>query len=77
VRKIINIFSFMWMRRRNFYFFFIRISVVVSINSFFFLFKHVRIAPCWVHPILSVEADCAFAFSLGREGLKSDRLELH
>jgi hypothetical protein len=32
VGKIINIFSFMWMRRRNFYFFFIRISVVVWIN---------------------------------------------
>jgi hypothetical protein len=46
----------------------------------FFLFKHVRIAPCWVHPMLSVEATCAFAFSLGSElseGLTSDHLELH
>ncbi len=41
------------------------------------LFKHVRIAPCWVHPILSVEAVCAFAFSLGSEGITSDPLELH
>jgi hypothetical protein len=32
VCMIINIFSFMWIRRRNFYFFFKRISTVVSIN---------------------------------------------
>ncbi len=38
-------------------------------------FKHVRIASCWVHPMLSVNPDCEFAFSLGSEGLTSDRLE--
>jgi hypothetical protein len=34
------------------------------------------IASCWVHSMLSVDAVCAFAFSLGHEGLTSDRLEL-
>jgi hypothetical protein len=29
----------------------------------------VRIASCWVHPILSVDTACVFAFSLGHEGL--------
>ncbi len=50
VGKIITIFSFMRMRRRNFYSFFIRISVVVSINVLFLFFKHVRITSCGVHP---------------------------
>ncbi len=69
------------MRRRNFYFFFIRISVVVSIK--FSPFPLLQTCVCSVlwgssrFPMLSVEAACAFAFSLGSEGLTSDRLELH
>ncbi len=30
----------------------------------FLFFKHVRIVSCWVHPMLSVDAACAFAISL-------------
>ena len=65
--KIINIFSFMWMRRRNFHFFFIRISVVVWINSFLpfpqtcedsVLLGSSRFL------MLSVDSTCAFPFSL-------------
>jgi hypothetical protein len=62
--KLINIFSFTRIRRRNFYFFFTRISVVLSLNFSCFLFKHVWIVSCWVHPILSVEVARSFVFSL-------------
>jgi hypothetical protein len=45
------IFSFIRMPRRNFYFFFVRISVVVWINFLFSPFlKHVYQASCWIHP---------------------------
>jgi hypothetical protein len=69
VGKIIDIFSFMRMRRRNVYFFFIKISVVVWIKISFspLFFKHVcidNIVSSWVHPILSVDVVCVFAFSL-------------
>jgi hypothetical protein len=37
-------------------------SSVVFITPIFF--KHVRVASCWVHPMMSVDATCAFAFSL-------------
>jgi hypothetical protein len=48
--KKFNIFSFTRMWRNNFYFFFIRISVVVWINFLFSPFlKHVCIVSCWVH----------------------------
>jgi hypothetical protein len=39
-------------------------SSVVFITSFFIFFKHVRLVSCWVHPMLSVNATCASAFSL-------------
>ncbi len=39
-------------------------SSVVFITSFFIFFKHVRLVSCWVHPMLSVNAACASAFSL-------------
>ena len=78
--KIINIFSFIRMRRRNFYFFFIRILVVLDKSSFSPLLpNHVRVASILdiQVPMLSIDAARAFAFSLGSEGLTSDRLELH
>jgi hypothetical protein len=51
--------------------------VVVSINFPFVFFKHVFITSCWVHPMMSVDSSCAFAFSLGGEGQTSDHLDLY
>ena len=68
VGKIINIFSFMRVRRRNFYFFFIRISVVVWINFPFLPFPqtcaHSVLLGSSRFLMLSVDAACSFAFSL-------------
>ncbi len=44
VGKMINIFSFMWMWRRNFCFFFIRISVVFWINLLFSPFLQICVS---------------------------------
>jgi hypothetical protein len=37
-------------------------SLHLTLSLFFF--KHVRLASCWVHPMMSVNAACASAFSL-------------
>ncbi len=52
-------------------------SVVVFITPNSLFFFQTCTESCWVYPMLSVTASCASAFSLGREGLTSDRLELH
>ncbi len=54
--------------KNNWYFFF----YANPEEEFLFL-----LASCWVHPMMSVNDAYAFAFSLGSEGLTSDRLELH
>jgi hypothetical protein len=73
-------FSFMWKRRRNFYFFFIRISIVLDKSSFLPFpqtCEHSVLLGSSRFPMLSVDVACAFAFSPGSEGLTSDRLELY
>ncbi len=70
--KIINIFSFLRRRRRNFYFFFVRISVVLDKSPFSPFSPFLQ--TCALSVLLgssrfpmfkvSVEAACAFAFSL-------------
>jgi hypothetical protein len=70
----------MWKRRRNFYFFFIRISIVLDKSSFLPFPQtcvHSVLLGSSRFPMLSVDAVCAFAFSPGSEGLTSDRLELY
>ncbi len=73
----------MGMWRRNFYFFFIRISVVFWINLLFSPFLQTCVYRVLLDssrfPMLSVDTACAFVFSPGSdsEGLKSDHLELH
>jgi hypothetical protein len=39
-------------------------SVVFHYILSLFFFKHVRLASCWVHPMLSVNVACASVFSL-------------
>jgi hypothetical protein len=64
VGKINNIFSFMRMRRRNFYFSFIRILVILDKLSLFP--KHVCVVSILdiQVPMMSIDAAYAFAFSL-------------
>jgi hypothetical protein len=73
----------MWMWRRNFYFYFIGISVVVWIKFPFLPFP-LSSNMCGYHPVRFVPVphvvrytDCVFTFSLGIEGFISDLLELH
>ncbi len=75
--KINNIFSFRWMWRRNFYFSFIRILVILDKLSLFP--KHVRVASIVdiQVPMMSIDAACVFAFSLQHDTFYDGKAGVH